>query len=68
MMRLVTRLSIKGKNKGQTQELHLSLFLILRIGKITQRAFAEYHSKRNYVERLHAVENDVLSRHGAFDY
>ena len=29
-------------------------------------SYAEYHSKRNPVERVHAAENEVLSRHGAF--
>ena len=33
---------------------------------VIQVSFAEYHSKRNYVERVHAVENDLLSRHGRF--
>ena len=34
--------------------------------KISQRSFAEYHSKRNFVERVHASENSALSRHGCF--
>ena len=37
---------------------------ILNIDKITQISFAEYLSKRNYVERVHAVENNLLSAHG----
>lgn len=32
-----------------------------------QVAFAEYHSKRNFVERVHAEENLALSRHGPFN-
>ena len=32
-----------------------------------QLSFAEYHSKMNFVERVHATENDCLSRHGPFD-
>ena len=34
--------------------------------KITQVSFAEYHSKCNFVERVHAEENRVLSAHGPF--
>ena len=30
-------------------------------------SFAEYHSKRNFVERVHSIENFALSRHGPFD-
>ncbi len=33
---------------------------------MTQVSFAEYHSKRNYVERVHAEENRVLFKHGPF--
>ena len=29
-------------------------------------SFAEYHSKRNFVERVHATEDKLLSRHGPF--
>ncbi len=43
---------------------HLLKFLNLE--KVTQVSFAEYHSKRNYVERVHAEENRVLSKHGPF--
>ena len=38
----------------------------LKLHKITQVSFAEYHSKRNFVERVHAEENKVLSKHGPF--
>ncbi|CAH3031611.1 unnamed protein product [Pocillopora meandrina] len=38
----------------------------LNLDKVTQRAFAEYLSKRNLVERVHAIENRVLSSHGPF--
>ncbi len=34
---------------------------VLGLKSITQKSFAEYHSKRNPVERVHAVENRVLS-------
>ena len=30
-------------------------------------SFAEYHSKRNFVQRVHAAENEVLSKDGPFD-
>ena len=42
------------------------LLNFLKLQKITQVSFAEYHSKRNYVERAHAKENRVLSKHGPF--
>ena len=42
------------------------LLLFLNIEKVTQVAFAEYHSKRNFVERVHAEENRVLSKYGPF--
>ena len=45
----------------------LVLFLkFLNLDKATQRAFAEYLSKRNFVERLHAIKNRALSGHGPF--
>ncbi len=40
---------------------------MLNLSKISQRSFAEYHSKQNFVERVHASENLALSRHGAFN-
>lgn len=43
------------------------LLHLLSLRKISQRSFAEYHSKRNFVERVHAAENLALSRHGAFN-
>ena len=42
------------------------LLRFLKLDKAIQVSFAEYHSKRNYVERLHAEENRVLSKHGIF--
>lgn len=42
------------------------LLNFLKLNKITQLSFAEYHSKRNFVERVHAEENRVLSKHGPF--
>ena len=38
----------------------------LDLDRILQVSFAKYHSKQNYVERVHAEENRVLSRHGPF--
>ena len=40
------------------------LLRVLKLHKISQISFAEYHSKRNFVERVHAEENCVLSKHG----
>ena len=34
---------------------------ILQLKSVTQKSFAEYHSKRNPVERVHAVQNRALS-------
>ncbi len=42
------------------------LSLLLNLKKITQVSFAEYHSKRNFIERAHSEENRVLSAHGPF--
>ena len=42
------------------------LLRFLNLHKVSQISFAEYHSKRNYVERVHAEENRVLSKHGPF--
>ena len=39
----------------------------MNIDKVTQISFAEYLGKRNYVERVHAVENNLLSAHGPFN-
>lgn len=40
---------------------------LLKLHKISQLSFAEYHSKRNFVERVHSEENRVLSKHGPFN-
>ena len=42
------------------------LLKFLDLDKVTQRSFAEYLSKRNFVERVHTIENKVLSDHGPF--
>ena len=34
---------------------------VLQLKSVTQKSFAEYHSKRSPVERVHAVENRTLS-------
>ena len=34
---------------------------VLKLKSVTQRSFAEYHSKRNHVERVHAMQNRALS-------
>ena len=38
----------------------------LKLEKLIQVSFAEYHSKRNFVERVIAEENRVVSKHGPF--
>ena len=43
------------------------LLNFLQLDKLTQVSFAEYHSKRNFVKRVHAEENHVLSKHSPFD-
>ena len=40
---------------------------LLNLSKISLRSFAEHHSKRNFVERVHASENLALSQQGAFN-
>ncbi|CAB3980263.1 Hypothetical predicted protein [Paramuricea clavata] len=49
-----------------TQMCLVRILRMLGLSKISQRSFAEYHSKRNFAERPHAAANEVLSRHGAF--
>ena len=43
------------------------LLKYLGLKKICQVSFAEYHSKRNPVERIHATEEKALSKHGPFE-
>ena len=42
------------------------LLKFLNLDKICQTLFAEYHSKRYFVERAHAKENWMLSKHRQF--
>ena len=48
------------------QMLLVRLLGYLGLKKICQVSFAEYHSKRNQVERVHASEEKVLTKHGPF--
>ena len=48
------------------QMLLVRFLKFLNLVKVTQRAFAEYLSKRNPVERVHAIGNRALSSHGPF--
>ena len=48
------------------QMLLVPLLKFLDLDKVTQRSFAEYLSKRNPLERVHAAENSALSSHGPF--
>ena len=38
----------------------------LDLDKVTEKSFAEYLSKRNFIERVHTVENKVLLDHSPF--
>jgi hypothetical protein len=40
-----------------TQMCLARVLFMLNLAKISQRSFAEYHSKRNFVESVHASEN-----------
>ena len=44
----------------------IRLMNLLKLRKIAQVSYAEYNSKRNFVERVHAEENRVLSKHSPF--
>ena len=48
------------------QMLLVRLRKFFKLKSVTQVSFSEYHSKRNYVELVHAVENAILSKHGPF--
>ncbi len=48
------------------QMLLVRLLKLLNLDKVVQVSYAEYHSKRNFVERVHAVEDQLLGRHGTF--
>ena len=43
------------------------LLQYLRLNKICQVLFAEYHSKRNLVKRVHATEEKALSKNGPLE-
>ena len=40
---------------------------LLGLKAVVQISFAEYHSKRNPVERVHAVHTKELEKHGPFN-
>ena len=44
----------------------LHKYAVLKLYKISQISFAEYHSKRNFVECVHADEICVLPKHRPF--
>lgn len=48
------------------QLLLVRLLKFLNLDKAVQRSFAEYLSKRNFVERCHAAENKALEKHEPF--
>ena len=53
-------------DSASTQMCMARMLKLVKLTNINQRSFAEYHSKRNFVDRVHAAENNSLSRHGAF--
>ena len=53
-----------SSNLVQMTLVHLCDFL--NLDKVVQVSFAEYQSKRNFVERVHPEVNKSLSAHGAF--
>ena len=48
------------------QMLMVRMLKFLNLDKVIQVSFAEYHSKRNFVERIHAVGDKLLARYGPF--
>lgn len=48
------------------QMLLVHLQRLLGLKAVVQISFAEYHSKRNPVERVHAVQTKELEKHGPF--
>ena len=57
----------EAPNNLLVQTLLVRKLKFLDLDKVTQQSFAEYLSKRNFVERVHTVENKVLSDHGPFN-
>lgn len=57
----------EAPNNLLVQMLLVRFLKFLDFDKVTQQSFAEYLSKRNFVERVHTVENKVLSDHGPFN-
>lgn len=45
----------------------VQLLKLLDLDKVTQVSFAEYHSKRNFVERVYSQKNSVLSNVSKFN-
>ena len=63
---------IVDNGPGEAPSSSMVKMLLVRLQKylaldmVAQLSFAEYHSKMNPVERVHATENECLSRHGPF--
>lgn len=51
----------KAPSNPLVQMWQVRLARVMKLKSITQKSFAEYHSKRNLVERVHAVQNHALS-------
>ena len=56
----------EAPNSPLVQMLLIRTKKVLKMESVCQVSFSEYHSKRNFVERVHAQENKALSRHGKF--
>ena len=49
------------------QMILVRLLKFLKLKIIVHVSFAEYHARRNFVERVRSIENFALSQHGPFD-
>uniref|UniRef100_A0A7M5UG45 Uncharacterized protein n=1 Tax=Clytia hemisphaerica TaxID=252671 RepID=A0A7M5UG45_9CNID len=56
----------EAPSSAMVQMLLIRTRKFLKMESACQMSFSEYHSKRNYVERVHSQENLALSRHGKF--
>lgn len=72
--RLIPKLGFLVDNgPGEAPSSPLVQILLVRLLKyldldvVAQLSYAEYHSKLNPVERVHAVENECIGRHGPFN-
>ena len=68
----VSRINLNIVDNGPGEQppslLKMLLVRLLKLESACQVRYGKYHSKRNFVERVHAHENSALSRHGPFSY